>query len=80
MVISAGCQTANLPKTLLHGQIVGQECCDESGTVYIRDVLSDVHMLKLNHCYVDTQNKCDWRELTCIALKCSARIFHCYCY
>jgi len=61
-----GCDS-RLPKLLMHGQSVGQNCCGRPRTVRNNVVLFDVHKLKLNRYTRDSLNKTVWRELTCVA-------------
>jgi len=56
-----------LPKVLMHGQLVGQNCRDRPRTVWNDVDLFDIHKLQLN-CYTrDALNKPVWRGLTCVA-------------
>ena len=55
------------PKLLMHGQLVGQNCCGRPRTVWNDVVLFDIHKLKLNRYTRDALKKPVWRELTCVA-------------
>ena len=57
---------SRLPKVLMHGQLVGQDCGGRPRVVWSDVVLSDIHKLKLNRCTHDALNKPVWRELTCM--------------
>ena len=60
-----------LPKLLMHGQLVGQNCRGRPRTVWNDVVLFDIHnltlTLNLNRYTRDALNKPVWRELTCVA-------------
>ena len=58
---------SRLPKLLMHGQLVGQNCRGRPRTVWNDVVLFDIHKLKLNRYTRDALNKPVWRELTCVA-------------
>ena len=57
---------SRLPKVLVQGQLVGQDCGGRPRIVWNDVVLSDTHKLKLNRCTRDALNKPVWRELTCM--------------
>ena len=56
---------SRLPKILMHGQLVDQNCRGRPKTVWNNVVLSDIH--KLNRYTHDALNKPVWRELTGVA-------------
>ena len=58
---------SRLPKVLMHGQLVGQNCRGRPRTVWNDVVLFDIHKLKLNRYTHDALNRPVWRELTCVA-------------
>jgi len=58
---------SRLPKVLMHGQLVDQNCRGRARTVWNDVVLFDIHKLKLNRYTRDALNKPVSRELTCIA-------------
>ena len=58
---------SRLPKVLMHGQLVGQNCRGGPRTVWNAVVLFDIHKLKLNRYTHDALNRPVWRELTCVA-------------
>ena len=47
---------SRLPKLLMHGQLVGQNCRGRPRTVWNDVVLFDIHKLKLNRCTRDALN------------------------
>ncbi len=59
---------SRLPKVLMHGQLVGQNCRGRPETVWNHVILSDIHKLKLNRYTLDALNKPVLKELTCLAL------------
>jgi len=54
--------------SLMHGQLVGQNCHDKPRTVWNNVVLSDFRKLNVNRCTYDALNKPVRRELTCVSL------------
>ena len=58
---------SRLPKLLMHGQLVGQNCLGRPGTVWNDVVLFDIHKSKLNRYTRDALNNPVWRELTYVA-------------
>ena len=58
---------SRLPKVLMHGHLVGQNCRGRPRTVWNNVILFDIHKLKLNRYTCDALNKAVWRELTCVA-------------
>ena len=58
---------SRLPKVLMHGRLVGQNCHGRPRSVWNAVVLSDIHESKLNRYTCNALNKPVWRELTCVA-------------
>ncbi len=57
---------SRLPKVLMRGQLVGQNCRGRPRIVWNDVVLFDIHKSKLWYT-CDALNKLVWRGLTCVA-------------
>ena len=71
---------SRLPKLLMHGQLVGQNCRGRPRTVWNDVVLFDIHKLKLNRYTRDALNKPVWRESHVSDACWLSTRFNYYCY